>query len=1262
MAISLNTLNQNYDILRASHQNPDHEYFNMSTVNQYTDANTLPKFLRFSQTKQFNIVGKTSDYYLSIIRWNLQSNLPVLIPDIQIKPSPEKYTGLTDYQIALMYASEQNTTIPDTYGIYGVNGSNYNGIFEDGIYGNQNTYNLVVPKSYKAVDYDNYNNGLSTNGSNNGSVYVISADGLHLYVYDKVSSQQIFEAQADAGYIFEYVTTNKTTGDFILGKTLNNVIEYIKFTRTGANTWSSNPSSIFTSSTPSNLVADITIIGNNLYELSLKSGDVDDIIGVDYTSELPYFVKTGIQATGGFLASPLIIYKGVAYCVGNNEYLFGVDFVPPYPAQPFTPINTTTRLSSNIFGDESNYMYALGYGGSTSQNYPYLKFDYRPPQSENVTNNFSNPFGYVNLPTSGGNAQSILSIDLQESTHKLIAVGATNNLYITQNPVANTEMLFFNTNLYGLSQQMRIWGLNNWDNTGVQENYKIVDQNPFQNLISSASINKLLVYSDPSNSIITKFYVSSYNPNTQLQVYDATTNALLTNNTNFDASGINALSLLPIAKNFAYVDNNSNLKINKLSDLTNVKTCPLPSPINPEDINIICELDANTLCFDAVGDQSVQYVYIYSYTTNNIVYQFTVLDIARIWDLCVVQTSGQLTTLFVLGDSDGFSNRIVKVEFNNNYTSQPTSTNIYTSPNTIAQISTDSNNNIIFVEGQYNQTTSNFTNYQVKTLFADNNYNISNIAIATLPTQSFEGNQYFPDKNNLTISTSTTQTYFWNQITSNIQLLSVTLGANDLDIYGVNAQQENYAIYKGTLNNNSVNFGVFNGARQYSYVSNLVDPPTEVYNISEWKGFGAPSTVQQLDVTTNVNVTTSQASLNNDGTDVYASYAFDNNTSKLNKIDPSTLTSLLNTTLTQQLLNGVIGLDEDNNILVSVINNNNNSLLGFNPSNLNINFTEDDPLIEYNTSSAVFYPYVKTSSTTTYNLASDGAFNLIYIPETVDTNLENTMYYPKTKNELYANPYFYMRYVDTFCRMINVGIEQAFKSIQGATWAHLPYFQWNSIDGKIVYNQPLSNPVVPNVPSTAKWYVTVNQPLFALLNTFRFKHFLQGAGNSSIYPESLACRYLLDTNILSDATTQSTGEFQSYVQQISSVQTWSPIISFVFTSTILPIENQITGQPQNLNTIDPSLGDSIIAQSNQQKILTDFITPLVSGVEQTNQIIYYIPQGEYRLVDLIGNSSLQQLSLEVYWKDKFSVLHPLTLDAGASSDLLCMLRRKTYNY
>ena len=119
--------------------------------------------------------------------------------------------------------------------------------------------------------------------------------------------------------------------------------------------------------------------------------------------------------------------------------------------------------------------------------------------------------------------------------------------------------------------------------------------------------------------------------------------------------------------------------------------------------------------------------------------------------------------------------------------------------------------------------------------------------------------------------------------------------------------------------------------------------------------------------------------------------------------------------------------------------------------------------------------------------------------------------------------------------------------------------------------------------------------------------------------------------------------------------------SFVFTSTIIPIEPQLTGQPQNINSIDPTTTGDIYKQQALTKVLTDFIVPLTTGVEQSNQIIYYVPSGEYRLVDLLGNNNINQLTLDVFWKDKYGVLHPLTIDAGSSSDLLCLLRKKSYN-
>lgn len=104
----------------------------------------------------------------------------------------------------------------------------------------------------------------------------------------------------------------------------------------------------------------------------------------------------------------------------------------------------------------------------------------------------------------------------------------------------------------------------------------------------------------------------------------------------------------------------------------------------------------------------------------------------------------------------------------------------------------------------------------------------------------------------------------------------------------------------------------------------------------------------------------------------------------------------------------------------------------------------------------------------------------------------------------------------------------------------------------------------------------------------------------------------------------------------------------------------MTGIPQNIS-VAPTTNSSAVAQTNLSKILTDFIIPLTSGVELTNQIVDFSNSGEYRLVDLIGGQSLNQISLEVFWKDKYGVLHPIYIDAGTNADLLCMLRKKSYN-
>jgi len=84
--------------------NSTHEYVNIEIVNEYSNSNTLAQPMIFDQVKTSNIVDVTSDYFLSIVRWNIQSNLPVLIPDMA---SPAQ----TKYQIGIAYTSGNGTAV-----------------------------------------------------------------------------------------------------------------------------------------------------------------------------------------------------------------------------------------------------------------------------------------------------------------------------------------------------------------------------------------------------------------------------------------------------------------------------------------------------------------------------------------------------------------------------------------------------------------------------------------------------------------------------------------------------------------------------------------------------------------------------------------------------------------------------------------------------------------------------------------------------------------------------------------------------------------------------------------------------------------------------------------------------------------------------------------------------------------------------------------------------------------------------------------------
>jgi len=291
---------------------------------------------------------------------------------------------------------------------------------------------------------------------------------------------------------------------------------------------------------------------------------------------------------------------------------------------------------------------------------------------------------------------------------------------------------------------------------------------------------------------------------------------------------------------------------------------------------------------------------------------------------------------------------------------------------------------------------------------------------------------------------------------------------------------------------------------------------------------------------------------------------------------------------------------------------------------------------------------------TVWNFPAGTIANIIYTPEVNNPGVYSTKLAPFNKEMVLNDPFYYIRSVDSFLKMVNDAIGVFIFTITGANWNNPPFFNWDANANKIVLNRPNSAPTgIAGTDSSTRFYLAVNQPLYNLLNTFTFNYFPPANTN---FP-NIDCRYVLNT----DNTPFASGDYSPYYQQASSVVNWSPIQSIVFVSSTIPIEAQFSGAPVNLNQADPTTQSSIYAQQSIVKVLTDFIIPFNNGVEATNQQIFYIPSGEYRLIDLLGNENLQQLTIQVFWRDKYGTHHPMTLDAGASADILIMLRKKSFN-
>ena len=136
-------------------------------------------------------------------------------------------------------------------------------------------------------------------------------------------------------------------------------------------------------------------------------------------------------------------------------------------------------------------------------------------------------------------------------------------------------------------------------------------------------------------------------------------------------------------------------------------------------------------------------------------------------------------------------------------------------------------------------------------------------------------------------------------------------------------------------------------------------------------------------------------------------------------------------------------------------------------------------------------------------------------------------------------------------------------------------------------------------------------------------------------------------------------DYVQCIQETSSIATWNPIASIVFASTMLPTLPTQTSMPKEIGQNNNNLvsgGNN----SNLMNILSDFAIA-VSPSNEYRPIIEYVPQSEYRLLDMNSCMNLNRVDVQVYWKDHFGVLHPLLLRPGCSAHVKLLFRRKDFD-
>ena len=180
--------------------------------------------------------------------------------------------------------------------------------------------------------------------------------------------------------------------------------------------------------------------------------------------------------------------------------------------------------------------------------------------------------------------------------------------------------------------------------------------------------------------------------------------------------------------------------------------------------------------------------------------------------------------------------------------------------------------------------------------------------------------------------------------------------------------------------------------------------------------------------------------------------------------------------------------------------------------------------------------------------------------------------------------------------------------------------------------------------------VYFNAPLYNLYNNFQWTK--TAANQFQLFVDDFNA-----FNIFTNTNAATVIKYVQCFQEGSTISLLNPVSSVVFTSSLLPIVQDIVSVPVSNNA---SGVQSRNGGSNLTPVITDFQVA-ITALNTYRPDLQYTPNGEYRLIDLVGTSPLSSIEVSVFWKDFYGNLNPFYLAPGCSANIKIMFRRKDYN-